>query len=124
MSMYGFSRPLAISSLIECDFDYDKTLTLNNYENIMRQLYNVDKHVLSKRINVFQKYQLKDIGVISCDHLFRNHRNIIQMLNEPLNLSSINCTIEKINSFDKNKDGYLTFLDFNKFIAELIKENV
>lgn len=98
-------------------------MTLNDYKDIMRQLY-IDKQVLSMRIKAFREHQSEATGTTSCISLFHDYHKIIRMLIEPLDLNSINCTFEKIKKYDKDGDGYLTFFDFNKFINELIKENI
>lgn len=122
--LYNIPYSLATSSLIECDFDSDKTLTLNQYSNIMRQLYNIDLNVLSKRIEAFEKYMIKDIAVINCLSLFHDYYNIIETLNEVRDLSKTYYSLETIKLYDKNNDGNLTFLEFNKFINDVVEKKI
>lgn len=122
ISKYNIPYSLVTSSLIKCNFDSDKTLTLNYYSNIMRELYNVNLEVLSKRIEAFEKHMRDDLGVIPCLDLYHDYYNIANILNEA-DLSKKYCTLEKIKSYDTNRDGNLTFLEFNKFINELVEKN-
>lgn len=121
--LYNIPYSLATSSLIECDFDSDKTLTLNQYSNIMRQVYNIDLNILSKRIEAFEKYMIQDIAVITCLDLYNNYYNIIEILNEALDLSKT-YSLETIKLYDKNNDGNLTFLEFNKFINDVVEKKI
>lgn len=116
-----YKLPTYISQTILNDYDAEKIgkLSINQYEDIMKQLYIVNPLVLDGRMKTFKKCDFNDDGYIDLDELpffqYYLYREIVRT-KDCICLHSIE---NIISCFNMTGNGKLNFLDANQYMDHL-----
>lgn len=115
-----YNLPLAASQKIIIDHSNkdDHKLSKYEYEVMIAKLYNVDKKVLSNRIEIFKRCDLNKDGYINrkeLSHLF----HIVKFSDsEFFDIIGVISVAYCMQNYDVNKDNKLNFLDFHQYLQD------
>lgn len=114
---YKLPLPASEKILFDVSTKHDYKLNKYKYEYVMKQLYKVDKIVLARRIEIFKNYDSNKDGYLDKEELYELFSNMKfgkKLTREYFSLYSVDYCMY---TFDKNGDGKLNFLDFNKYMT-------
>lgn len=115
-----YNLPFAASKKIVIDHSNknDHTLSKYEYEVMVAKLYNVDKKMLSNRIEIFKRCDLNKDGYINRKELPRLF-NIVEFSDpEFQDLIGMISVAYCMTNYDANYDNKLNFLDFHQYLED------
>lgn len=121
MVTHLYNTTIPMSEKIVFDYVTENKGKLNNkqYEDIMKEFFTTNIHVLKKRIEVFIQCDSNNDGSINATELEKLH----DYMQEDLIRSCSNFELYTVDyvmeTFNKKRDGKLNFLDVNNYMNEL-----
>lgn len=117
--MNRFHLPLAASQKIIIDYSTEQCGELNKdqYEDIMKQLLDVEPSVLHKRILTFDSADKNQDGYIDLGELPNLFSLIDQEIQKTNGTTVLHYVYNIINNFNKNGNAKFNFLDVNKYMT-------
>lgn len=119
-STFQLPRNACYAILVDYLVMHNNILSTHLYESIMKELYKVDKSILAKRIEAFQKYDANKDGYISLYELgteFTEIKRGTKRIYKPGYMLPINHIMEK---YAMNDSNHLNFIGFNKYVTETV----
>lgn len=90
------------------------------YESIMKNLYDVEKSTLAKRIELFQKYDANKNGYVDLHEFgiqFKLAKSATKRKYKPGYMHPINYIMR---DYAMNDSKHLNFIGFNKYMSETV----